>query len=368
MNVYSDHSAIMNSEDPGSIPDQGALVSRFWRSASGFWRSPIAICLLLFLITTLLLQLIVQYQMNFWNRDFFNAVAGKNETEIWNQALPIVPIAAGSLALALASVWGRMTTKRKWREWLSKRLYDYWLELGHEHQLQFMPGEHQTPEYRIAEDAKVATDLPIDLMLGLLWSLLSAVTFIGVLWTIGGDINLSISGHQFYIPKYLVIAVVIYSIIVTVATMTISRRLTETLGESKRTEAELRSTGAYLRESGERRPASDQQGDGRFVIGQALDQVIAKSLMLCWQNMRMTLVAHSNFILTPVIALLLCMPKYLEGAMSLGEVIQVTAAFIFVQTAFNWITDSYGNIAEWISSASRVASLLVVLDQIGENK
>ena len=72
-----------------------------------------------------------------------------------------------------------MTMQRNWREWLSNHLYDYWLEKGHYRRLRFMSGDHQTPEYRIAEDARVATDLPIDLVLGLLSSFLTAITFIG---------------------------------------------------------------------------------------------------------------------------------------------------------------------------------------------
>ena len=80
--------------------------------------------------------------------------------------------------------------------------------------------------------------------------------------------------------------------------------------------------------------------------------------------MRMTLVTHTNFLLTPLIALLLCTPKYIEGMMTLGEVVQAAAAFVVVQVAFNWVTDSYGRIAEWAASANRVASLLLVLDQI----
>ena len=50
--------------------------------------------------------------------------------------------------------------------------------------------------------------------------------------------------------------------------------------------------------------------------------------------------------------------------MTLGEVVQAAAAFVMVQGAFNWITDSYGRLAEWTSSANRVASLLLALDQI----
>jgi putative ATP-binding cassette transporter len=50
--------------------------------------------------------------------------------------------------------------------------------------------------------------------------------------------------------------------------------------------------------------------------------------------------------------------------MTLGEVVQAAAAFVVVQGAFNWITDSYGRLAEWTASANRVASLLLALDLI----
>ena len=42
----------------------------------------------------------------------------------------------------------------------------------------------------------------------------------------------------------------------------------------------------------------------------------------------------------------------------------LAAAFVVVQGAFNWVTDSYGRIAAWAASANRVASLLLALDQI----
>ncbi len=158
------------------------------KAPPGFWRGPSAWrawLLIALLIATVLLQLLVQYRLNFWNRDFFNAIERKDGAELWAQALRFVPLAAASLVLAIVSVWGRMTMQRKWREWLSNHLYDYWLENGHYRRLKFMLGDHQTPEYRIAEDARVATDLPIDLVLGLLSSFLTAITFIGVLWSVG---------------------------------------------------------------------------------------------------------------------------------------------------------------------------------------
>jgi len=230
-------------------PDEKRLISRFWQSATGFWRGRSAWRawpLVALLIAIVLLQLLVQYRLNFWNRDFFNAIERKDGAELWAQALRFVPLAVANVTLAITSVWGRMTMQRKWRAWLSNHLYDYWLESGHYRRLRFMLGDHQTPEYRIAEDARIATDVPIDLAVGLLSSLLTAITFIAVLWSVGGSLAVNAFGLTLAIPGYLVFAVVFYSMLVTAAMMLIASRLTRVMQENKRAEAELEHISAEL--------------------------------------------------------------------------------------------------------------------------
>jgi putative ATP-binding cassette transporter len=251
-------------------PSEERLLSRFWQSARGFWSgasAPWAWLLTVLLIAIVLLQLLTQYSLNFLNRDFFNAVERKDGAELLRQAMWFAPLAAASLALAVFSVWARMTLQRKWREWLSKRLYDYWLEKDRYVRLRFMPGEHQAPEYRIAEDARVATDLPVDLVLGLFSAFITGITFIGILWKVGG--NLAIDGYGIEIPGYLVIAVIVYSILVAGAMMLIGRRLTHVLEDNKRTEAELRAIGTHIRESGEGRALPDETKGGLRAVGAA---------------------------------------------------------------------------------------------------
>ena len=127
-------------------PDEGQLLKRFWQSASGFWRGRSAWrawLLVVLLIATVLLQLWTLYGLNFWNCDFFNAIARNDAADLWTQALRFVPLAAASIFLAILSVWTRMTMQRTWREWLSNHLYNYWLENDHYTRLRFMPGEHQ---------------------------------------------------------------------------------------------------------------------------------------------------------------------------------------------------------------------------------
>jgi putative ATP-binding cassette transporter len=163
------------------------------------------------------------------------------------------------------------------------------------------------------------------------------------------------------------VAVIVYSILVAGAMLLTGRRLTQVLEDNKRTEADLRTIGTHIRESGEGKALPDDIKDGRHAVGAALREVIAVWLEYCWQLMRLTVITHSNSLLAPVVGLLLCMPKYVAGTMLLGEVVQAAAAFVVVQGACNWFTDNYARIAEWAASANRVASLLLALDQVDQS-
>lgn len=76
-------------------PDERRLHARFWQSASGFWRGPsawLAWLLAELLLATILLQLLTQYRLNFWNRGFFDAIERKDAAGLWKQALRLLPI------------------------------------------------------------------------------------------------------------------------------------------------------------------------------------------------------------------------------------------------------------------------------------
>ena len=50
--------------------------------------------------------------------------------------------------------------------------------------------------------------------------------------------------------------------------------------------------------------------------------------------------------------------------MTLGAVMQAAAAFVQVQSAFNWLLDNYPRLAGWVASARRVGSLMVSIDHL----
>jgi putative ATP-binding cassette transporter len=255
-----------------------------------------------------------------------------------------------------------MTMQRTWRAWLTRALIADWLAHDRFKRLHLVVGNHQNPEYRIAEDARIATDAPVDFGVGVLASMLTAGTFIGVLWRVGDSLTVNFFGTALTIPGYLVIAVVLYAVITTAAVAAIGRRLTRVIEEKNQSEAELIAAAARVRAHGE--GEVDDGGPEETTLADALGQVLARWRELMGQLMGTTLVSQSNVLLAPVVAWILCAPKYLAGTMELGELTQAAAAFVLVQSAFNWILDNYQRLADWASSAHRVAALLVALDHL----
>lgn len=352
-------------ETQGSTAVGPEAMRRFWRTAFGFWSRDTAWIswgLIALLVICVVLQLLNQYWLNIWNRDFFNALERRDGREIWHQTHVLMVLAAQSIALAVFAVWGRMSFQRLWRKWLTSRLVEIWLANGNYHRVDAGSGEHQLAEYRIAEDARVATDAPIDLLVGLLSSILTAGTFIVVLWNVGGSIDLRPFGLPLQLPGFLVFAAMVYAALTTGVMVLIGHNMAYVIERRNQAESELKFAVAHLRERAAETPRPDPTLAA--AVTSSLTEVIRQWKRLGGQHMRTTLVSHGNTLLAPLVGLILCVPNYVQGTMLLGEVTQAAAAFVAVQGLFNWLVDNYPRLAEWVSSASRVGTLLCAFDRL----
>jgi vitamin B12/bleomycin/antimicrobial peptide transport system ATP-binding/permease protein len=339
-------------------------LSRFWSSASGFWTGKSAVwgwSLTVGLLAMAVAQLVVQYRLNYWNRDFFDALERRDGAALWDQAVIFVPLACLSVALKVVAVWGRMTTQRKWRQWLTTNILDTWLAREHYRRLETVPGEFKNAEYRISYDARTATDAPVDLALGFVTSIFTAVVFVDVLWSVGGSLTVVLGRIDVTVPGYLVVGVGVYSVLFTAVMMAIGRRLPAVIQTQSQGEAEFLAAANQIRGSAARAGASAGEIARAW---EALREVLESWRHLCWQLMGTTLVTQTDLLFAPVVAWVLCAPKYLAGTMTLGELTQASAAFVTVQLAFNWLVDNYQRLSDWRSAVNRVATLLVALDQV----
>jgi putative ATP-binding cassette transporter len=144
----------------------------------------------------------------------------------------------------------------------------------------------------------------------------------------------------------------------------IGRRFIAVSESKNQSEAELRYLLTRLRENGESIALIQGEDEERAGVGRALRKVLRAWRSIGFQNMKTTIVSQTSSYIAPVLPVILCAPKFLDGTMSLGEVMQAASAFTIVQGAFNWLVDNYPKLADWTASARRVASLMTSLDAL----
>jgi vitamin B12/bleomycin/antimicrobial peptide transport system ATP-binding/permease protein len=341
------------------------LLRRFWQSGLPYWSSGSrAVLLTAAVIVVIVFSVGVQYLLNLWKRTFFNALENHNTSALLLNGLLFPVLAGASIALLGLAVRWRTAIQRDWRRWLDNHVTTRWLERGRYYQLNLIEGDHKNPEFRIAEDLRIATEAPIDFATGVLQAVLSAITFIVVLWSLGGALTILLGQSSITIPGFLVIGAVIYAVIASGTMVAVGGRYITAAENKNQAEAEYRYVLTRLRENGEciallggeEEESTEHDRTLRYVIGRCRDVAV--------QYMRTTMISQGSAQIAPIFPVLLCAPKYVWGEMSLGEMMQAASAFVSVQSAFGWLVDNYPRFADWTASARRIASLMVSLDAL----
>jgi putative ATP-binding cassette transporter len=352
---------------PFSDIDRAVVWRRFWRVVGAFWTGAsrrkawfftigIAIGLTLVLLTNL--------SVNRWQSALFNALEKKDADRalmvLW--LLPLI-VALGATAGAIV-VWTRETLQAYWREWVVGVIADRWLASKRYRRLQEAGIEPANPEYRIADDVRVSLDPLVDFAIGWFSALLAFVTFIGVLWTVGGSWTIHGKNGDFTIPAFMVLAAILYGVTVSTITWFVGKPLVNAVARRNEAEALLRFELTKVREHAARVAAQDGGPPARRSVAEVYRLVLERSLIMVRYHVRLTWITNGNGVLLPVAAVALATPKYLAGEMSLGDLVSLGPAFQQVQVAMAWLVDNFRQLALWYASAGRVVDMAHAMDAL----
>jgi vitamin B12/bleomycin/antimicrobial peptide transport system ATP-binding/permease protein len=344
-------------------PGASGRSRRFLCLARGFWiGSTRAKAWLLtgLLVVCLCLNLAAALAINTWHRLFFDALEQKNTQTILVGLGLILALAVFSAAGSVAQLQIRTRLQLHWRQWLTGALIARWLAHRHFYQLTIIHTDADNPEARIAEDGRTAIDLLVDFALGVSNAVLAALSFIGVLWFVGG--SLTVGGIT--IPGYMVLACIAYSAVSTYGMFLFGRHLVRRVEERTAGEAQLRYELTRVKDNAEIIALMGGDNDEHARLNATFTELVQRYLRaLLWQA-RMMWLTGGNYVLAPVVPLLLGAPKYLSGEMSLGSLMQAAAAFAQVQVALNWLADNAVRLADWFAASHRVTQLSDAIDHL----
>jgi putative ATP-binding cassette transporter len=328
----------------------------FVRIAGPFWTGrqrwrPRLLALMLALLVVAQVALVIR--LNIWTADLFDALERRSTDRAMAQIGIFALIVLGTMVTNTAHLVVRRRLQYDWRRWLTARIIGDWMADARHYQAELIPGDHANPDGRIAEDIRIATEVALDLASSLLYCILLLLTFVGILWSLSGWVV--VAGVD--VPGHLVVLAFAYAGMGAVVAFLLGRPLVHATDMRQTKEAEFRFSLVRAHESGEAiavargEPLERERLNAVFArIGQSWrDQSVGLARLLAFSS--------GYVALAGILPILVGTPRFLEGTLSLGRLMQSGQAFQQVTAALSWPVDNLALIAGWRASVERVLLL-----------
>ena len=326
------------------------LLQPYWQSEEK-WR---ARCLLASVVTLALGMVYLNVLFNDWNRDFYNALETKNFVDFTEQLWRFSTLAFILIVVAIYKIYLTQALEIRWRAWMTKQYMAEWLENQAYYRIE-QSGSADNPDQRIAEDLKFLTSGSLALSLGLLSSVVTLISFIGILWTVSGPITIMLSQREWTIPGYMVWFALAYAVLGSLLVAWIGKPLIGQNFNQQRFEADFRFGLIRIRENAEAVALYAGEAQETAQLSERFRAIRENwwAIMTTTKRLNVASTFYAQFAV--IFPFLVGAPRYFSGAITLGGLMQIASAFGQVQSALSWFIDAFGQLAEWKASVNRLA-------------
>ncbi len=299
-------------------------------------------------------QVYITVLLNKWNAKFYNALQDKDLPEFKHQLLIFCGLAAAFIAVAVYRQYFNQMLQMRWRRWMTDRYQEKWLAQHNYYKLQVIYKNADNPDQRIADDVDIFTGSTLSLSIGLMSSVVTLVSFIGILWGLSGVLEFTVAGQDVAIQGYMVWAAIVYALIGTWLTHKIGRRLVSLTFNQQRFEANFRYALIRLRENAESVAFYHGEPAERSILRERFSHILDNWWQIMKKQKQLTWFTSGYGQLAIIFPIVVAAPRYFSGAIQLGGLMQTASAFGRVQDALSWLIDVYPQYANWKATTNRL--------------
>jgi vitamin B12/bleomycin/antimicrobial peptide transport system ATP-binding/permease protein len=326
--------------------------------------------LLLAIVVLNLAAVFMLVQINDWNRLFYDALQEKNQPVFWQQLGRFTYLAFAYIVIAVYKFYLTQLLELRWRAWMTEHYIQRWLAHKAFYTLELLRFSTNdklspdNPDQRIQEDAQQFTAYTVSLSMGLLNSVVTLLSFVGILWSLSGGFSFTLGGSTYEIAGFMVWMAVVYAVVGSAITHWIGKPLVKLNFDQQRYEANFRHHLVRVREYSEAIALDKGEAVERGAINLRFGSVLKNYLALINAQKRLTWFTVGFGQAAVVFPFIVAAPRFFSGAIQLGQLMQIASAFGRVQDALSWFVDNYSSLAAWKATTDRLTSFEVSLTAV----
>jgi len=326
-----------------------------------------AIAAIIFLVVINQIEVALGVRINFFRRDWYNALQNKDAATFWYQLIFVFgPVVFVLIAATVLEYIVQSTLIIRWRQWLTDYYKNRWLTGATHYRMSLVAGQADNPDQRISEDVyrfidggQVGYGIYTFTIL-LISKLSSLVSYAIILWTLSANFTLPLT--DIAVPGLMFWIALIYAAIGTFFTHLIGKPLVSLFFERQQYEADFRFQLARLREYGEQVALLNGEETERASLRQTFGTIIRNYFDIV--NCRKKLMSFTSTYnqVGPFIPYIIAAPFYFLNKITLGIMTQAASAFGEVNDALTFFITYYTSLADYKSVLDRLVSFEASID------
>ncbi|WP_279358548.1 ABC transporter ATP-binding protein/permease [Methylobacterium indicum] len=300
-------------------------------------------------------QVAINVRLSYFNRDWFNAIQGKDAAAFWSLLFSVFCLwAAVYVASAIIQYVIQSFLRIRWRAWMTRHYVERWLGNDTHYRMGFSGAQADNPDQRIADDIDQFTQTTQSLTISFLSAVSNLISFSVILWNISAAFT--VPGTEWHVPGFLVWGALIYSALVTWITHRIGRALVGLNFEQQRREADFRFSLARLREYGEQVALLGGSRAEKVSLGDRFSALIQNFYAIVDRRKKLAAFTVSYQQVNVVIPYILVAPYYFAGQIPLGVMTQTAGAFSRVESTMSFFITFYVTLADYKAQVDRLTT------------
>lgn len=320
------------------------------------WRPFLMLALILFLT---MFSVRMNVLFSFWYNGFYSALQALDQQAFWFFLGVFAILATVHVLRALFTFLIQQAFDIRWREWLTERLTDDWLDGHAYYRGQFVKEPVDNPDQRIQVDIAAFVASSRNLSVGAANAVVSLVEFTAILWGLSGA--LMVAGVE--IPRGMVFLVYIYVIIATLVAFKLGRPLIRLNFLNEKLGANFRYALMRLREYAESVAFYQGQAVERRTLMSRFAEVIRNVWAIVFRSLKFDGFNLTVSQIAVVFPFILQAPRFFAGSIKLGDVMQTAEAFSQVQGALSFFRLSYDEFAQYRAVLDRLTGFMDANEQ-----
>jgi putative ATP-binding cassette transporter len=262
-------------------------------------------------------------------------------------------------------IYMRQALEIRWRRALTAHYVERWIGVDAYIQPELHPGAIDNPDQRIQEDVRDFVASALGLSLSFLAAVATLISFGGLLWTLSAGWPVHVGFTGFRVPGFMLWVAVAYGFVSVWITHLVGRRLVPINFDRLRREADFRYGLTRFRDNAEAVALIRGEAVERQSALDRFGSVIRNWWDLIRAQRNLTLVTGGIGQANNVVPVLVAVPAYLAGAITLGTIVQIRIAYGQVSGALAWFVNAYQEIARWRANIERLSTFSEVIDATG---